>query len=586
MSTNKTKNRLSESFDGFIGIDTTSPIGSGRLTVLRNFRILSDGSAVKRNGFRHICTLDGELRGEKAYADRGEEVILCAVGRMLVRISVSDGNMTASSVFDSVDGTVKFFEFRGELYILEGDSVYRYLGGSNAEKCTPYVPLYGKRWSAGYSKGIVNQPFNMLTPKVKITYYCYNTNISLITVGTKIKKVDAIWRDGVKLAENLYSIHKDGDKISFDNYYLDGELEVYVTLDTENYRCEDFEACDRVSVFDAFGDSRVFAYGGGDGGRTYISLPIDSSEFEQENKVYGNIVPLYFPQVSPVRFCGSGEITDMRRVFDKMMVFSEHRTWVSSSLRTDEGRSAVTPVFDTATETAGCSSMGASEFIEGDNPITVSHGGVMKWSIDSEFEEEMRLTALSTKVKELFDSDFVKNAAVCYNRGENELWFAHVGSENGLVAVYNCSNGGWYTFDGIPVDGFLKIGEHIAFRYGKSYYIFDTEDGYDCFEWGEREIEAVIESAGFDFSSPSEKKHIGRTFVTCDTGEDEILLELNDGEQLVSAVLKKSDASKFHDGVDFFDLDMRTGRSERMKFKLFAGGRSIKRIYRVEFFAD
>ena len=175
---------------------------------------------------------------------------------------------------------------------------------------------------------------------------------------------------------------------------------------------------------------------------------------------------------------------------------------------------------------------------------------------------------------------------MCYNRGDNELWIAQVGSENGLVAVYNCTNGGWYTFEGIPAESFLKIGEHVAFRSGKSYYVFDTDEGYDLFEGGEREIEAVIESAGFDFSSPAEKKHVGRAFITCDVGDGSITLELSDGEQLASAELKKSDASKFHDGVDFFDLDMRTGRSERMKFRLFAGGKSIKRIYRVEFTAD
>lgn len=586
MSTNKTKNRLCESFDGFSGVDTTSPIGSGRLVTLKNFRLLDDGSAVKRSGFRHIATLTGELRGEKAYADGGEEIILCAVGKLLMRISVADGYTTSTEVFDSDEGAVKFFEFKGELYILEGAVLYRYLGGCMAEKCIPFIPLYGRQWPMGDVAGVVNQPFNMLTPKVKITYHDDGSTVFFATVGMKIKSIDAIYKDGVEFPADKYTIYGDGDKIKFDGFYLNGDIEVYLTLDTESYTNDDFKKCDRVGVFDAFGDSRVFAYGGGNGGRTYVSLPPDPVELECQNTIFGDVTSIYFPYVPPLSFSGVNKITDMRRIFDKMLVFSEHRTWVSASLRTDEGRLAVAPIFETATETAGCSSVGASELIDGDNPITVSHGGVIKWSIDREFEEKMRLSKISSKMDGIFDSDFVKNAVVCYNRGQNELWFANTHSENGLVAVYNCSSGAWYTFEGIPAESFLKIGEHVAFRSGKSYYIFDTDEGYDCFESGEREIEAVIESAGFDFSCPSEKKHVGRAFVTCDTGGEEIELELSDGEELVRAVLKKSDASKFHGGVDFFDLDLRTGRSERMKFKLLAGGRSTKRIYKVEFIAD
>ena len=470
--------------------------------------------------------------------------------------------------------------------MIDGCTVYRYIGGCRAEKCIPYVPLYGKQWSIGYMPGMVNQPFNMLTPKVKISYLVDNSSVLTVTVGVKIKSIDAIWADGKPLSPSVYRIHSDNDKIELDNCYVKGEMTAYVTLDTEAYRNADFESCDIVSVYDAFEDSRVFIYGGEDGGRSYVSLPAPEEDLAQERSVYGHVAPIYFPNSTPARFSGVGKITDMSRIYDRMLIFSEHRAWMTSSLRSEEGRSAMIPIFNTAAETVGCSSEYASDIINGDNPITVSHGGVIKWSVDGEFKEEMRLASISDKINGIFDSDFVRNAAVCYNRGENELWFAHVGSENGLVVVYNCASGAWYTFDGIPAERFYKIGENVAFRSGNSFYIFDTDDGYDCREDGERDIEAVIESAGFDFSCPAEKKHIGRSLVTCDTGDGLMELELSDGNRLVSAVLDKSLASKFHDGVDFFDLDMRTGRSERMRFTLTATGRSRQRIYKLEFFAD
>lgn len=586
MSTNKTKNRLCESFNGFSGLDTTSPIGSERLAVLNNFRILPDGSAMKRDGFRHVCTFAEEIRGEIAYADGEEEIILAAVGNKLVRISVSDGTAQFIELFSSTEGAIKFFEFRGELYIMEGEAIYRYLGGCNAERCIPYIPLYGKHWRVGYGMGHINQPLNMLTPKIKISYYSESISLTLLTVGKKIKEIDAVWFDGELVSPTKYSMHADGDKIKFDNFYLNGELDLYVTLDSEEYRNFDFETCEKISVFDAFEDSRLFAYGGENGGRTYASLPVDEKELMDENKIFGSIAPVYFPGIEPIRFSGVGKITDMCRIYDRMLIFSEHRAWMTASLRTDEGRMAITPLVDTAVETVGCSSEGASVLLGGDNPVTVSHGGIIKWSIDSEFEEEMKLTSLSKKADGVFEDDFEKNAVVCYNRGENELWFAHAGSENGLVVVYNCESGAWYTFDGIPAERFFQIGEKVAFRSGNSFYVFDTGEGYDCFEWGERDIEAVIESAGFDFSCPAEKKHVGRTLVLCDTVGGQIELELSDGNLLASAVLGHEHASKFQNGVDFFDLDMRTGRSERMRFKLKASGRNRQRIYRVDFYAD
>lgn len=586
MSTNKNKNERCESFNGFAGLDTTTKIGSGRLTTLKNFRLLSDGSAIKRSGFRHICTLDGDVRGEFAYADDGEDVILAAVGKALVRISVSEGTAVSENVFSSSVGSVKFFEFCGELYMIDGDSLYRYMGGCSVERCVPYIPLYGKKWSTGYRAGKINQPFNMLTPTIKITYYEKDSYIAVAAVGKKIKTIDAVLYNGEPVSTDMYEIDTGGERIVFDSLYLDGELEVYVTLDVEDHRNSDFESCDRVSVFDAFDASRIFMYGGENGGRTYISLPADADELKSANKIYGKVMPIYFPNSEPLRFSGVDGITDMCRIYDRMLIFSEHRCWVSSPLKTDEGRSKMLPMFDVASETAGCASAGATELINGDNPITVSHGGVLKWSIDGNIDEKMRLTTLSEKVRDIFDADFVKNVVCCYNRGENELWFANTKSENGLVVVYNCTSDVWYTFDGIFAERFLKIGENVAFRTENGFYIFDTNVGYDCLEWEEREFEAVIESAGFDFSAPQEKKHVGRCMVLCDPGDGQIVIELDDGEELATVLLDKEKASKIHCGVDFFNVVMRTEQSERIKFTLKAFGKTRQRIYRVDFYVD
>lgn len=585
MSTKKTKKEFRESFDGFGGLDVSSPIGSGKLITFRNFKLLPDGSAIKRGGFRYICRFAATIRGEKVYSDNGEEVILVAAGRSLFRVPVtSDEPVTSSYIFESAVGSVKFFEYKSELYIIEGCTLYRYTGGCNLEKCIPYIPLYGYHWLN--TGGTVNEPFNMLTPKIRIKYFINDTTVNSLNVGLKIKSIDAIYGNGAMVSPSAYKIDSTGQKILFSEYYFNKYVTVYLTVDTEEYRDADFESCDRNSVFDAFDDSRVFMYGGDDGSRVYCSKVIADEEVTDCELGYGAIVPLYFPKAEPVRFSGANSITDIKRLYDRVLVFSEYRTWVSSPLRTDEGRAMYGLMLDTATDTLGCPSCGAVTVIDGDNHVTLSHGGVYKWSIDNEFEEKMRHSLLSKSVNELFDAEFVRNALVCRNRGENEIWFANRASENGCVLVYNCGSGAWYMYDGINADSLLEIGETVAFRLDGSYYIFDGEEGYDCFESSERNIEAVVESAGFDFSCPYAKKHVDIGQVICELDGGEAVLELNDGDVLFSCVLDENGSSKIHGNVDFFNIRMRTSRTERVSFKLTAAGKSRQRIYRVTFFAS
>ena len=587
MSKIKTKNKFCQSFDGFGGLKVNSPVGSGAMVAFNNFKLLPDGSAEKRKGFRHIYSVDGEYRGGIAYADGGEEIILCAVGKNLVRISVADSEASSCEIFSSEEGAVKFIDFLGELYILDGCELYRYLGSCNAEVCTPYIPVYGMGWAHGLNRiGTVNQPLNMLTPRIKIIYSIKDSVVSYFNVGKKIKSVDAVWHAKNQLPATQYKIGSDGMSIQFNSYYFDGNVEVYLTLDGEEYRNSDFEGCDRTDVFDAFEDSRIFVYGGEDSGRAYCSVPVDEAEVSTQTLHCGRVAPVYFPSVSPVRLNGINRITAMKRIYDRMLIFSEYRTWITTSLRTEEGRQRQGIIADTAIDTIGCPSFGAVSVTDGIYPVTLSHGGVYKWNVDPEFEEEISVSLISRDVNTLFDSEFVKNGAVCFNRGENELWFANKSSLDGCVMVYNCGSKAWYMYSGIPIEDFIELGEKVAFRSGNSFYVFDGDEGYDIYEWSEKEIEAVIESAGFDFSAPAVKKHIDRIYLTCDTDGGNILLEVWDTAELLCCILDESQASKLQSGVDFFDIHTRTSSSRCVSFRLYAEGRERTRIYGISFFAS
>lgn len=588
MKTNQTK-EFSETFDGFKGLDVSSPIGSGRLSRLRNFKLLPDGSVIKRNGFRYVVSLGGEPRGKISYSDGGEDVILAAVENQLVRVSLGSGSIDSAEIFSKSEGRVEFFELRGRLFIAENGTFYRYTGGVSVEPCEPYVPCYGVRWPVNSEfVGVVNEPFNILTPKIRVSYTSSDDNIVRMKVGFPIKSIDAVFRNGVRIEDATFNIDREGVGIFCEGFVgcIGAEVEVFVTLDTEEHLDSGLGGCDRAAVFDSFENSRVFMYGGEDSGRFYVSPVVSEHKLLSQAQVYGGADPIYFYKGGEFRFGGMDSISGMCRVFDRMVIFSNHRSWVTSSLCDDVGSSRLGVIVEVLSETTGCTSDDAFRMIGGATPVTVSRGGIYKWSMDPDFEAEAVLTRISDKVSAHVGEDFLKNALVCYNHEGNELWFGSSISENGEVLIYNCENGAWWLYDGIFADSFLETGAGTAFLRDGDIYIFDGEAVCDRLKEGERDIEGEIESAGFDFSHMALKKHIVGANLLCELDGGRIALTLNDGRELGAADVDKSSASPLHVGADLFELRFRTSRTERVKFNLRAAGRSRQRVFGIEFFAE
>jgi hypothetical protein len=286
-----------------------------------------------------------------------------------------------------------------------------------------------------------------------------------------------------------------------------------------------------------------------------------------------------------MRFGGVDEIKGFCPVYDRMMGFSDYRAFVTSSLRGAEGENRRGVLFDEVSSNVGASSAGAVCRMGGVDPVTVSKSGICRWKTDPDFSEQISFEVISDRVARLLESSFLENALVCCNRGASEIWFGNPASTAKEVLIYNWAGDSWYLFDGINADAFFEAGDTVAFRSGSEYYVFGAESGYDLYEWGESEIEAVIESAPFDFSRPAEKKHVVRAYLSCVLDGGTVELELEDGASLALITLEEGDGSESRDGMDFFDLRMRTGRCECARFRLKAAGGGAQRVYGAEFIA-
>ena len=166
------------------------------------------------------------------------------------------------------------------------------------------------------------------------------------------------------------------------------------------------------------------------------------------------------------------------------------------------------------------------------------------------------------------------------------MWFGNPTSENGEVFVYNRRLGAWYIYDGICADRLFETGAGMAFLDNEVIYLFDENESYDRLVEGERDIEAVVASAGFDFSAPSKKKHICQAHIICNLDGGMIRLSLEDGRALADVEFDHSRASGTYAGAEFFDLKIRTSRTECVRFELRAPGPNRQRLYSAEFFAN
>ena len=577
MST-KEKSEYKGNLDGFRGLDTSSPIGEGRTVALKNFKQLSDGSVEKRGGFKLLCTLDDKLRGEIAYVDGGEEVILAVAGGRLYRISVETGELSSEEHFSNSEEDACFFEFRGSLYLIESGNFYRYLGGTALTPVRAYAPLVSENQEMSPYYNRLSDPMNALTKRVRFKYTCDGFTIPVITTSITISSVDAIFIGDKLVDKSLYYLDKNGTQIHCDNLFAGAKgdpLTVYATALSGSD--EKITGVSKASVFDSFENSRVFLYGGDDENRFLASSPVkDKAELARQGEIYNEeILPLYFPNGTEARFGGMEKISAMCRFYDRMLIFTKKRAFATEELskKTDQG----SIILETRSSTVGCSSDGAVRQIDGITPVSVSYGGIYKWELDKNLGEEIVVKRMSNEVSSLLTTAFFENARVCYNRIDDEMWFALY--DTGEVLVYNATLKLWYTYTGIFAERFIETGFGVAFVNGSDVFVFDGGE-CDLTNDGVKHIEAYLESAIWCLSPQGAKKHVQGLYLTCELDGGSVTATLDDGIDTDSSTING-------DGkVEFFDIRLRSPRTRQIKFKLSAGGLSKQRIYGVSLLTD
>lgn len=563
-----------EEVTAFGGLDASSPHGDGGIACnMKNFKVLSDGSLVKRDGFAILATLGADVRAVHVLHEAEGDFILAVAGAWLYRISVADGGFESAEVLTTVSGRACFFDYGGELYLMDGAEVYRWAGGVSLAECLGYIPLYGANWDPYSNVHPINEPINLFSKKIRV-HYLVEQSLETFTlnVGVGIASVDKVLSDGVATTD--YTVPATNAYIRFTSPAYRGEVEICMTLEDSYWHDAAIRSCARFAKYDSFSGSRIFLYGGEEGGLLYASLPVSEASLAAAQVCDGNATALYFPKASAASFDNGQNITAVGRVGDRMMICTADGAWVTGTMSEHGGDTADKLPVVPLSQTVGCRAAGGIALMEGDAPVTLSAGGIYRWDIDPTMERGCTVERISDGMAAHVDDGFFRGADVCYVRAEDELWFYLPGDEEGRVFIYNCGSKLWYSYVGIQASRLFDVGGRVGFAGGAEICLFDAARTTDLCSFGEREIVGVFESRRMDFGDSEAKKRAVRVYAEADAAGGELTVGLYDG-----GLLDEITFADTGEGAACYCSRVNTCRFRRLSVTLRAAGAGRQRVY-------
>jgi hypothetical protein len=288
---------------------------------------------------------------------------------------------------------------------------------------------------------------------------------------------------------------------------------------------------------------------------------------------------LYFPKDQSLRFGNGQTVTAVSRLYDRMMVFFSASLWVSEPMEdAEDGK----PAFSPLCEHMGCPSPHAFFMTGTASPITVAHGNVYKWYIDSEFIKECTATPIAAPIHPLLDNSFFKHAEVCYHRRRSELWFRDKSHPDSRIFIYHLDKGIWYSFSGLAMDRMFSFDGGVGFTKDGHIYLLDEKCAVDVLEDGEHAITATYQSGHLDFGALNLSKNLTNILLAADIPGGGLSVSLSDGMTIGEAIL---DGKPTH-APNIYELRMPSGRFRAASLSLVCGGDQRHRIYRAELYAQ
>ena len=550
---------LSAVFDGFPCLDTARRLGGTHSAErMVNFRPDADGSLRKRCGYESILAMPKAPRAVYAGYFSGEEVFYFLSGSTVFRQSDDDeyGYVYAGKVA-TLTGDAAFSEFAGRLWLLDGDDIYVLTDGV----FTPpegYIPLYARNWDP-LLRGEVYEAENLLTPRVR--FHFKNTEKrDTVYFGRRVVSIHRVFLDGVEVAKTDVELLATGGACMAESFIAASEIELVVTLDVKDRRGE-VSSCRRAIAYGGARDNRLITWDGTDGSAFCVSSPVSLSDAALSDEWGGGGGgALYFP-IGAEDYRVDAPLTAVCRYFDRLLLFTASGAWAADCSESTE--LLVTPVHSTV----GCDKKDCAALC-GNSPVTYFGGKLWKWTARTSTQRECSAEVLSAPVAALTAEMREGTVLMCYYGDLSELWIARANDADGRVLIYNTVTEGFYTFEGVPADRFVRSGGAPMLLLREELYAFRDTLKKDC---GEREIAAFYRSAWIDFGHPERTKHLLGFSFTGDPDDGRITVRL-EGERGHCAAFDLF--GKSGETPNLYDRRAAVGRFRYLRVSLEADGTS------------
>ncbi len=539
------QNSLKISYNGFSGIDTRlCCTGRENLVDVENFRILAEGSLKKRSGYAPLYTAPENIRAIKSGYVCGEYFCFLLSGNSVYSLNVKDKTAVLLGTVASSTGRAEFFHYRDSFYLCDGEALYKVSAGG-VSTVTGYIPLYGKDWGTTFA-GEVNEAPNLLNGKVRITYKVPADYTALFPVGRPISSVVYARKNGSLLSDSAYSIDSLFNAVSIPGVVEGDEISLCVVLDMGNASACLLSSCS-ASVFGGIEQSRLFLWGGKEKNKMYICRAVSSAALASAESDVPACGDLYFPEgESFIVGDGQNSIRAVCRHYSRMLIFTESDVWMADS---DVTGSEPFPVMN-INSSGGCAQSKAITRI-GNDPVSISKQGVLRWSADTDEFNECNSVSISDEIREKLPSDFAEDAIAFADIYRGELWF-HSKLCGSNAWIYNIRKSAWVRFAGISADAFFDADGEVGFVDGKTVFAFDDTLFEDTHADGSTvQIRASFEAQNLDFESNAQKR-LSEMVLCANSGEGniEVLISTNAQELLTRSIATDGEHSikraRFH----------------------------------------
>ena len=561
----------------FSGIDTrASGDGEGKIKSMVNFRILSDGSIEKRNGFRFAGSIGKKIRAVKIAEGEGNIFGYAVAENRVFKLNFdSNGMLSQYSDIGSIgtsEGRVSVFFYRGTCYISDSTDIYSIIGNS-VISCEGYVPLYGKDWPTDYA-GEINEPLNMLTRRARISYVATDPPTIFLPTLHEVESVQAVYRNDVLVPSHEYEIDNNFRTVNIAGLNAGDRILMYLTYKEQMARTNEFNEVTEAITFGGINDSRVFMWKE-NGNRLFCSSYVSEESLQSSQAVYGQSGALYFP--SKCMFAvgdGTRAIKGAGRHYGRLLIFTDGETWMADA---QYGGLEELPLMRINSANGAASPDGVTKC--GNEPISVDSGRILRWRSNTDELDDCNSYSISDEILPYLSDEFFKKALAFEDKYHGEILFALPEDSDGRIYVYEEKKGNWYFFDGIKVNGFFDAKKNVGFFSGTSLYIFDDDLENDMVDAQSlKSIAAELVTHPIDFGLPHRTKRISRVRAVAESNGQAIDVRLLSDNAVNCTATVGTDGT---DLVRSYETRIVSDRFVRTALYVKSGSSKNVRIYRL-----